>query len=31
MIGQNSYNQGSGPLAQQRLSHYCESTYHVND
>ncbi|KAG6007361.1 hypothetical protein E4U21_006065 [Claviceps maximensis] len=24
--GQNSYNQGSGPLAQQRLSHYCANT-----
>ncbi|OAQ59835.1 class III chitinase [Pochonia chlamydosporia 170] len=24
--GQNSYNQGSGPLAQQRLSYYCSNT-----
>ncbi|KAG5917692.1 hypothetical protein E4U53_004172 [Claviceps sorghi] len=24
--GQNSYNQGSGPLAQQRLRHYCGNT-----
>lgn len=23
--GQNSYNQGTGPLAQQRLSYYCDS------
>ena len=23
--GQNSYNQGSGPFAQQRLSYYCSS------
>ncbi|XWW98904.1 hypothetical protein V2A60_006908 [Cordyceps javanica] len=24
--GQNSYNQGSGPYAQQRLAYYCENT-----
>ncbi|KAG5978874.1 Endochitinase 33 [Claviceps digitariae] len=24
--GQNSYNQGSGPFAQQRLSHYCANS-----
>ncbi|KAM3431580.1 hypothetical protein NHJ13734_007236 [Beauveria thailandica] len=24
--GQNSYNQGSGPLAQQRLGYYCQNT-----
>ncbi|EGX91530.1 class III chitinase, putative [Cordyceps militaris CM01] len=24
--GQNSYNQGSGPLAQQRLAYYCKNT-----